>query len=125
VTLGGDGGLLDAMEDPYPAFNSLRLLATLFDGGLDPVTDPELRLDGSDLFQRTYRLPDGSWFVVGWSIHRDGMRRARLLTPAGAEVTAYDTLSCTGQALRAGVEEGRGVVDGVMLFEHPVVFHVR
>jgi predicted phosphodiesterase len=125
VRLDGATGLLDAVEDPYEAWYSLRLLATLFDGGLDPVSDPPVFLEGHDLVQTSYRRDDGSWLVAAWAVHRVEELRAHLVVPAGRTATAYDTLTCTSQELRIAEVDGRSVAPSVMLRTYPTVFVVR
>ena len=125
VRLDGATGLLDAVEDPYEAWYSLRLLATLFDGGLDPVSDPPVFLEGHDLVQTSYRRDDGSWLVAAWAVYRVDELRAHLVVPAGSTATAYDTLTCTSQELRITEANGRSVAPSVMLRTYPTVFVVR
>lgn len=126
LRLDGPTGLLDAVDDPYNAFYTLRLLATLFDGGLEPLEESPVFLEGHDLEQMSFQRADGSWLVAAWAIHRVDEKRAHLVLPPGTTATAYDTLTCTSQELRITEdEEGRSVAAAVLLRQHPLVFVVR
>ncbi len=134
LRLDGLSGLLDAVDDPYPAFYSLRLLATLFDGDLKPVPNAPVFLEGDDFVQDAYQREDGSWLLAAWSNRRVEEHRAELVLPAGMTATAYDTQSCTSQELRVTQPDLEGTTEeegqqaralGVLLREHPVVYLVR
>jgi hypothetical protein len=125
LRLDGPTGLLDAVDDPYNAFYTMRLLATLFDGGFDPVENAPVFLEGDDLEQMTFRRADGSWLIAAWAQHRVDEQRAHLVIPPRRRATAYDTLTCTSQDLRVTEEDGRTVASSVMLRTYPTVFLVE
>jgi predicted phosphodiesterase len=125
LRLDGSTGLLDAVDDPYNAFYSMRLLATLFDGGLDPVEDPEVFLEANDVEQMSFQRADGTWLVAAWANYRTDELRGKLMLPPGRSAVAYDTMTCTSQELRITQDGERSVAPGVLLRSYPMVFVVR
>jgi len=115
--------LLDDFADPRQAFYALRLLATLYDGGLTPLADAPVRVSDARVLQWTYETDKGA-LLAAWMPYYEN-RAVDLQLPAGTKsVVAYDPMTSTSQQLRVTNGAEGPVAEDVLMSHSPCVYLV-
>jgi hypothetical protein len=125
LSLRGGYALLDDFCDPRQAYYALRLMATLFDGGLAPASSGPAKILRDGVVQWCYQRDGKTWLLAALDPWARGEPLDLQLPPSTESVRAYDPLTATSQDLAIHSEGGSPLIQGVFLSDCPRVFVVR